>query len=118
MKNFWIKSTLSAALVAGSVSLAPAPAQANDDVARVLFGLILGAALVDATNNTASAQPHEPTGAAEYNRTRRELDRQQRELEYRMQNTACSTRDELKPDGYVVRYVYNCRGEVIHAYHP
>ena len=116
MKQFIINSTstlLSAATVLGIVVFAAAPARADtNDAAKIIFGLILGAAIAD----SAQAQPqHQPHGV---NQARRELDRAEREYQRQLATTPCYSRDELKPDGYIVRYVYNCENRVIHAYHP
>jgi hypothetical protein len=90
------------------------PAQANDDLAKILFGVIVGAAIVDAAKNT-----HRPVdNAAEINRIRTEQDHAIQRFNRQQNDSACYTQDRFENNGRVIRYVFNCRNEVIHAFYP
>lgn len=53
-----IRNTLAAlTLLVGTIQ----PAQANDDFAKILFGVIVGAAIVDASRNNSTIQHTVPT---------------------------------------------------------
>ncbi|MGA1256919.1 MAG: hypothetical protein ACO3YX_07915 [Candidatus Nanopelagicaceae bacterium] len=53
-----IRKILTALALAATVAQ---PAQANDDFAKILFGVIVGAAIVDAAKNTHQSNPqHQP----------------------------------------------------------
>lgn len=103
-----IRNTLAAlTLFAATIQ----PAQANDDLAKILFGVIVGAAIVDASRSSTET-------ASTINRRAEEQDRAIQRFNRQQAATACYTQDRFEQNGRIIRYVFNCRNEVIHAFYP
>lgn len=106
-----IRNTLAAlALSAATIQ----PAAANDDLVKVLFGVMVGAAIVDAARNTPA-----PVDPAAYVNRRVEAAEVERQLQQRRdRTTVCWWEDRFDATGRVARYEYNCRNQLIRAYYP
>ncbi len=106
-----IRNTLTAlALFAATIQ----PAQANDDLVKVLFGVIVGAAIVDAARNTPATVDH----AAQFNRNAQALEVERQLQQRKQRTTVCWIEDRFDATGRVARYEYNCNNQLIRAYYP
>ena len=100
-----MKNLIAGITAAALITLTPVTASANDDVAKIIAGIIVGVAIAETVNNpeprTQDHRPHRD----HYNRA----DRRRAEFD---RNRIC--REELDYNGrYYERFFLNCRGEVV-----
>ena len=101
-----IRNTLTALTLTLTVAQ---PAQANDDLAKILFGVILGAAIVDAAKNTQ--RTHTATQTVDTRSVQGQLAQRQ------ARTTVCYTEDRWDQTGQLARFEYNCHNQLIQAYY-
>ena len=92
------------------------PAQANDDFAKILFGVILGAAIVDAGKGNAHTAVIDQ--AANHNRIVQRQAQAQRQIDRIQRETVCRIQDRVHHNGMILREEFNCAGEMIRFYFP
>lgn len=109
-----IRKTLTALALTAMVAQ---PAQANDDFAKILFGVILGAAIVDASKSHAHTV-HVIDGAANHNRVVQSQTQAQRQIDRIQRETVCRIQERVHHNGMIIREEFNCAGEMIRFYFP
>lgn len=93
------------------------PAQANNDLAKILFGVILGAAIVDANKGHAH-NTHIIDSAANHNQIVQSQQHSQQQINRIQRETVCRIQERVYHNGMIIREEFNCAGEMIRFYFP
>ena len=115
MKKFLINTTstlMSAAVVGGVLLLASAPAKADTaDFLKVLAGVMIIKEVVG-THDTQAQQP-QIIDRQVYNQGARQAHSVQQQINTASRNTVCYSEFREATNGTLVRYDYNCQGNVL-----
>jgi len=114
MKKFAINTTsnlLSALVIAGAIFVAQ-PAKAGDDFVKGLFGVLI---LNEILNNNSSNHTHSTTiiDRQVYNDHARSIHSRSETIRRASQRTVCYSEYREATNGTIVRYDYNCQGNVL-----